>query len=92
MRFAKLRLAAFLSFKDSTEIDFAQFGNQLILLFGGSGVGKTAIFDGITFALYGRGSGKDRCLHTVNMPQGNIIKSSKGCVIHLSAIAIGCAR
>ena len=61
MRFAKLRLAAFLSFKDSTEIDFAQFGNQLILLFGGSGVGKTAIFDGITFALYGRGSGKDRC-------------------------------
>ena len=38
MRFAKLRLAAFLSFKDSTEIDFAQFCNKLILLFGGSGV------------------------------------------------------
>ena len=61
MRFKRLKLAAFLSFKEKTEIDFAQFGNQLILLFGGSGVGKTAIFDGITFALYGRGSGKDRC-------------------------------
>ena len=61
MRFLKLKLAAFLSFKEETEIDFAQFGNKLILLFGGSGVGKTAIFDGITFALYGRGSGKDRC-------------------------------
>ena len=61
MKFARLRLAAFLSFKEKTEIDFAQFGNQLMLLFGGSGVGKTAIFDGITFALYGRGSGKDRC-------------------------------
>ncbi|MGM9582207.1 MAG: hypothetical protein ACI3WU_00620, partial [Phascolarctobacterium sp.] len=61
MKFIKLKLAAFLSFKDRTEINFAQFGNRLILLFGGSGVGKTAIFDGITFALYGRGSGKDRC-------------------------------
>ena len=61
MKFIKLKLAAFLSFKDRTEINFAQFGNKLILLFGGSGVGKTAIFDGITFALYGRGSGKDRC-------------------------------
>ncbi|MGM9529178.1 MAG: AAA family ATPase [Phascolarctobacterium sp.] len=61
MRFLKLKLAAFLSFKDVTEIDFAQFGNKLTLLFGGSGVGKTAIFDGITFALFGRGSGKDRC-------------------------------
>ena len=56
MKFIKLKLAAFLSFKDRTEINFAQFGNKLILLFGGSGVGKTAIFDGITFALYGRGS------------------------------------
>ena len=44
MRFLKLKLAAFLSFKEETEIDFAQFGNKLILLFGGSGVGKTAIF------------------------------------------------
>ena len=61
MKFIKLKLAAFLSFKDRTEINFAQFSNKLILLFGGSGVGKTAIFDGITFALYGRGSGKDRC-------------------------------
>lgn len=61
MKFRKLKLAAFVSFKDKTEIDFKQFGNKLMLLFGGSGVGKTAIFDGITFALYGRGSGKDRC-------------------------------
>ena len=43
MRFKRLKLAAFLSFKEKTEIDFAQFGNQLILLFGGSGVGKTAV-------------------------------------------------
>lgn len=60
MRFNKLTLSAFVSFKDRTVIDLSQFENKLILLFGGSGVGKTAIFDGISFALFGMGSGKDR--------------------------------
>lgn len=60
MRFNKLTLQAFVSFKNKTVIDFKQFGNNLLLLFGGSGEGKTTIFDGVSFALFGKCSGSDR--------------------------------
>ena len=91
MRFNKLTLAAFLSFKDRTEIDFKQFGNKLMLLFGGSGVGKTAIFDGVSFALYGRGSGKDRCAGKVEDYHSDFAKEQddKGNVVYQWSLSSG---
>ncbi|KIX89739.1 hypothetical protein TP70_11300 [Staphylococcus microti] len=55
-----LRLENFGPFVDET-IDFSKIQeNQLFLISGKTGSGKTMIFDGIVFALYGRASTKGR--------------------------------
>ena len=61
MRPVRLSISAFGSYSVPTEIDFSQFGDHgLYLVTGDTGAGKTAIFDAITFALYGEASTSGR--------------------------------
>lgn len=61
MRPIKLVMSAFGPFAGRETVDFAKLGRSgLFLITGNTGAGKTSIFDGITFALYGRTSGSDR--------------------------------
>ncbi|BAC14206.1 exonuclease [Oceanobacillus iheyensis HTE831] len=61
MRPLYLKLTAFGPYKDTEIIDFTKLGDvQLFSISGNTGAGKTTIFDGIAFALYGRASGSDR--------------------------------
>ena len=61
MRPIKLMMRAFGPYADTTVIDFEKLGtNGLYLITGDTGAGKTTIFDGITYALFGEASGNNR--------------------------------
>lgn len=61
MRPLSLKMTAFGPYKHTENIDFNDLkGNQLFVISGSTGAGKTTIFDGICFALYGSASGEDR--------------------------------
>lgn len=54
-------MTAFGPYKRTETIDFAELDtNNLFVIAGNTGAGKTTIFDGICFALYGSASGSDR--------------------------------
>lgn len=54
-------MSAFGPYAGEVKVDFAQLGERgLYLITGDTGAGKTTIFDGIAFALYGEASGNNR--------------------------------
>ncbi|QFF97437.1 SMC family ATPase [Psychrobacillus glaciei] len=61
MKPLQLKMTAFGPYKSTETIDFTELqNNRLFVISGATGAGKTTIFDGICFALYGYGSGEDR--------------------------------
>ena len=61
MKPKKLTMSAFCPYSQEVEIDFDAFdGSGLFLITGETGAGKTTIFDGISFALFGEVSGENR--------------------------------
>lgn len=61
MRPIKLTMSAFGPYAGETVIDFEKLGESgIYLISGDTGAGKTTIFDGIVFALYGSASGEKR--------------------------------
>ena len=60
MRPHKLTMKAFGPFAEETVVDFDKMGNSVFLIAGDTGIGKTTIFDGMIYALYGKASGAGR--------------------------------
>lgn len=61
MRPIKLTLSAFGPYATETVLDMEHLGKSgLYIIAGETGAGKTTIFDGITYALYGKASGGNR--------------------------------
>lgn len=61
MKPIRLSMTAFGPYKEKETIDFTKLqGNQIFVISGATGAGKTTIFDGICFALYGSVSGEER--------------------------------
>lgn len=56
----KLIVSAFGPYSGMETIDFTKFNNQVFLIAGDTGAGKTTIFDAVCFALYGQPSGSLR--------------------------------
>lgn len=56
-----LTLCGWGPFRDSQTVDFTKLSeNGIFLITGQTGAGKTTVFDGITYALYGNMSGEIR--------------------------------
>ncbi len=60
MKPLKLTFEGFSAFMNGQEIDFARFTDNLFLIYGPTGGGKTSILDAITYALYGNSSAGNR--------------------------------
>lgn len=61
MKPLNLTMSAFGPYKEKVNIDFTKLGESgIFLITGDTGAGKTTIFDGISFALFGESSGSHR--------------------------------
>ena len=80
MRPIQLTMTAFGSYAETTRVPFDALENGLYLITGDTGAGKTTIFDGIVFALYGKASGKDR---TPEMMHCDLVERSVDTAVEL---------
>lgn len=69
MRPISVTMRAFGSYQNETVVDFSNLNQNLFLISGDTGSGKTTLFDAIVFALYGEGSG------SVSKRQGETFQS-----------------
>lgn len=69
MKPIKLVMEAFGSYGERTTVDFTRPNQNLFLITGDTGAGKSTIFDAIVFALYGKASS------TENEKKGEILRS-----------------
>lgn len=60
MRPLKLTISAFGPYAKKQEIDFSVLNEQIFVISGPTGSGKTTIFDAISYVLYGEASGSSR--------------------------------
>ncbi len=60
MRPLQLTMCAFAPYAGTERVDFNALSSNLFLVCGDTGAGKTTIFDGISYALYGEASGETR--------------------------------
>ena len=67
MKPLKLELQAFGPYVEKQTVDFEKLAEKgMFLITGNTGSGKTTIFDAMTFALYGGGSG-ERCFSPIDI-------------------------
>ena len=69
MKPLRLKMQAFGSYGKETTIDFEKVNQNLFLITGDTGAGKTTIFDAIVFALYGEASS------SANKKEGVVLQS-----------------
>ena len=60
MKPLQLTMCAFAPYAGTERVDFNTLSSNLFLVCGDTGAGKTTIFDGISYALYGEASGETR--------------------------------
>ena len=90
MRPIRLEMTAFGSYARPTVVDFQKLEHCLYLITGDTGAGKTTIFDGIMFALYGVASGKgEKKFRTFEMMHCDHVDKSVDTVIRLDFVHMG---
>ncbi len=83
MRPLSLTMTAFGSYRETTVVPFEKFEDGLFLITGDTGAGKTTIFDGIVYALYGELSGSDKADRKPEMMHCDRVPKSTDTVVEL---------
>lgn len=85
-----LEMTAFGPYAGRTMVDFRKLNQSLYLITGDTGAGKTTIFDGIMFALYGVASGRgEKKNRTFDMMHCDYVDKSQDTVIQLEFEHLG---
>ena len=87
MRPLKLTINAFGPYAGKEELDFTKIkGNNIFVISGPTGAGKTTIFDAISFALFGEASGGSRAIESL---KSHHAKASEISFVELEFLAKG---